>query len=66
VRFIRVNPDLFGVLDHEAQLRPLFVLRQHVALLGRGEAALQGERELAERDILRRFVDAALDAVLAL
>ena len=50
--------------DH-AQLGPLLVLGQHVALLGRGEAALRRQAKLIERDVFGRLVDAALDVVLA-
>ena len=48
-----------------AQLRPLLVLGQHIAFLGRGKAALAGEAELIERRELRGLVDAALEIVLA-
>src|SRR5262249_50302926 len=38
--FVSLAPDLVGDLDQAAQLRPLLVLGQAIALLGRGEAAL--------------------------
>ena len=48
-----------------AQLRPLLVLGQRIAFLGRGEAALRRKAELIERRELRRLVDAAQDRVAA-
>src|SRR3954465_2160018 len=48
-----------------AQFRPLLVLGQGIALLGRGKAALAGDTELIEGRIFRRLVDAALELVLA-
>ena len=42
-------PHLVRHLDDQPQLRPLLVLGQHVALLGRGEAALRRQAELVER-----------------
>src|SRR5688572_23015938 len=59
-------PDLFGDLDHLTHLRPLLLLGEDVAFLGRGEAALRAERELLERGVLRGLVDAALDQVFRL
>ena len=53
-----------GDLHGHAQLRPLLVLGQHIAFLGRGKAALRGHRELIERGEFRGLVDAALDVVL--
>src|SRR3954470_13298256 len=58
------SPHLVGELDDHAKLGPLFVLGQDIALLGRGEAALRGEAQLIDVDILRRLVDAPLDVVL--
>src|SRR5262245_32403303 len=37
------SPDLAGDFDDHAQFRPLLVLGQDIALLGRGEAALRRE-----------------------
>jgi hypothetical protein len=34
-------PDFLGDLDHHTQLRPLLFFGKHVALLGRGKAALR-------------------------
>src|SRR5262245_6024467 len=63
---ISLPPHLFGDLDHFTHLGPLLRLGEHVAFLGRGEAALRAERELLERRELCRLVDAALDQVLGL
>src|SRR3974390_974137 len=60
------SPNLLGDLDDHAQLRPLLLLRERVAVLGRGEAALRRQRELVERHEFRRRLDTALDVVLAL
>ena len=54
-------PHLLGQLYHHAQLRPLLVLGQRVAFLGRGEAALRRQAELIERNVFRGLLDAALD-----
>src|SRR5262249_6973504 len=59
-------PDLLRELDHLAHLRPLLLLGQHIALLGRGEAALRAERHLLHRHELGRLVEPALHGVLAL
>src|SRR5690242_2451086 len=59
-------PDLVRKLDDQAQLRPLLVLRQDVALDGRREAALRREAELVDRRMLGRCLDTALDLVLRL
>src|SRR6478609_8406971 len=64
-RYSRLAPHFFGDLDHPAELRPLLVLGQRIALLGRGKAALAGDAELVEGRILRRLVDAAFELVLA-
>ena len=47
-----------------AQLRPLLVLGQHIAFLGRGEAALRRQRELIRRHVFGGLADAALDVGL--
>ena len=57
-------PHLIRQLDDHPQLRPLLVLGDDIALLGRRKAALRGHRELFEWSELRGFVDAALDVVL--
>ena len=48
-------PDLVRDLDDQLELGQLLVDRQAVALLGRGEAALAGEAELVDVDVLRRL-----------
>src|ERR1700674_1223996 len=64
--FAASPPYVLGNLHHHAQLRPLLFLGENIALLGRGEAALRGERELVRRDVFRRLLDAALDVALVL
>src|SRR5215472_17512525 len=59
-------PHFLGNLHDHAQLRPLLLLGQDVAFLGRGEAALRGEAQLIDGHIFCRFVDPALDRVFAL
>ena len=59
-------PDLLGDLHDLAQLGPLLLLAERVALDGRGEAALRREAELVDVDELRGLLDAALEQVLAL
>src|SRR6266704_5045206 len=59
-------PYFFRKLDDHPKFRPLFRLGQHVALLGRGEAALRRQAILIERRKLRGLLDAALDGVLVL
>src|SRR3712207_2027471 len=61
-----VAPDLLGGLDDECQLGDLLVPGQGVALHGRGEAALRGQRQLLQRDVPRGLVDAPLEVVLVL
>src|ERR1700722_14694055 len=57
-------PHLAGDLDHHAQLRPLLLLGEHVALFGGSKAALRRETELIEGGEFGRLLDAALDVVL--
>src|SRR3954469_21522731 len=59
-------PDLARVLHAPAELGPLLVLGQQVALLGAGEAALRRQAELVERREFRRLFDTPLELVLAL
>jgi len=54
-------PDLVRDVDHEVQLRPLFVYGENVAFLRAGEAALRTQAELIKPDIVLRFGDPALD-----
>ena len=51
--------------DH-LELRPLLVLGQDIAFLGRGEAALRRQAKLLEWNEFRRLLDAAPDVVLRL
>src|SRR5262249_13678013 len=60
------TPDVLGKLDDHAELRPLFLLRQHVALLGRGEATLRRAAILIELRELRGLLYAWLDIGLLL
>src|SRR6185503_911249 len=60
------TPHFLGHFDDQGELRPLLVLRQGVALLGRGEAALRRQAKLLERNIFRRLLDAPLDLVFRL
>ena len=59
----RSAPDVVGDVDDLADLRPLLVLGEHVALLGRGEPALRAQRELIEGSEGGCLVDALLDGV---
>src|SRR6185503_2814563 len=59
-------PYLVRQFDDHAQLRPLILLGEHIALLSRGEAALRRKTKLLERHVFGRLVDAALDVVLLL
>src|SRR5215510_10500454 len=59
-------PHLLRQLHHHPQLRPLLLLAEHVAFLGRGEAALRREAELINRHVATGVLDAALDDVLLL
>src|SRR5712691_2857727 len=60
------SPYPGGDVDDHRELRPFLVLGQHVALLGRGEAALRAQGELVDIDVLGGLVDAAPDGVLSL
>src|SRR5215470_1992647 len=60
------SPHLVGDLDDHAKLRPLLLLGEDIAFLGRGKAALGREAQLLDIDVFGRFVDAALDRVLLL
>src|SRR4051812_22231724 len=59
-----VAPYFAGDLDRQPKLRPLLILGQDIALLGRRETALRRQRELFERRELRGFVETPLDVVL--
>src|SRR5690606_28559804 len=58
----RSAPDVVRDRDDLADLRPLLILGEHIALLGRGEAALRAQRQLIEADEDGSLVDALLDA----
>src|ERR1051326_5240783 len=60
------SPHFLGQLDDHRELRPLLVLGQDIALLGRGKAALRREAELVEIGIFRRLLDPPFDVVLLL
>src|SRR5215467_6825024 len=55
----RSAPDFLRDLDDQAQLRPLLLLGELVALDRRREAALRREAELVDRDVLRGVLDPA-------
>src|SRR6476619_441959 len=48
-------PHLVRQFDNHAQLRPLLLLGEDVALFGRRKSALRRQAELIERDIFRRL-----------
>ena len=50
-------PGLVGHVDDQAQLGPLLVLGERVALDGAGEAALRAEAQLLERDVPGGLLD---------
>jgi hypothetical protein len=56
-------PHTNGKLDHHA-LRPLFLLGEHIALLGGSEAALRRETKLVEGGKFGCLVDAVFDVAL--
>src|SRR4051812_1157732 len=59
-----LTPDVLRHLDDAREFRPLLVLGQHIAFLGRGKAALARQTKLIERRVLRGFINAALEIVL--
>ena len=61
----RSSPHFLRHLHDPPQLRPLLLLGEDIAFLGRGEAALRREAKLLECNIFRRFVNAALEIVRA-
>src|SRR6266851_1785188 len=60
------SPHLLRYLDDHPQLRPLFRFGQHVAVLGRGKAALRRQAQLIDVDEFCRLVDAAPELVATL
>src|SRR5687768_16189394 len=65
-RLLVPSPHFFGDLHDHLELRPLLVLGEDIAFLGRGEAALRRQAELLQRYEFRGLVDAALELVLGL
>src|SRR5678816_761259 len=59
-----VAPDLAGGVDAKAQLRPLLIFGQVVAVMGARKAALRADAEVLERHELGRLVDPPLELVL--
>src|SRR3954467_8727142 len=59
-------PYLSRQLYDHPQLRPLLLLGEHIALFGRGKAALRRKRELVDVDELRRLVDPPHEFIAAL
>src|ERR1041384_109054 len=61
-----LSPDFLGQIHQQLELGPLLPLGQHIALLGRGKAALRRQAELIEPHELRRLLNAPLDIVARL
>src|SRR5262249_40714503 len=59
-------PDLGGELHDHSQLRPLLVLGEDVALLGRRESALRRQAKLIKGDVFGCLFDPPLDIGLLL
>src|SRR5215469_9429444 len=60
------SPHLAGYRGHEIELAALIINRDEVAEGARGEAALRAERQLLQRHVAGRLVDAAQQVVLVL
>src|SRR6516162_11321045 len=58
------TPNLARDLADHAQLRPLLVLGENIAFLGRGEAALRRETKLIEIGEMRGLLDPPPDRIL--
>src|SRR5712671_4131182 len=56
-----LSPHLLRHLDDHPQLRPLLVLGEYIAVLGRGEAALRRQGELIDVNEFRGLLNAALE-----
>ena len=56
-------PHVLGDGLDECDLGPLLVFGELVAFLGGGEAALGGQAQAVERNVLGGFLDAGLDGV---
>src|SRR6266850_3814905 len=59
-------PDVARDVDDPLELLPLLVFGELVAVVRARESALRREAEVLQRHILRRLVDAPLQALLAL
>src|SRR5262245_34079283 len=59
-------PDLARDLDYPFELPPLLLVREKVAVVRRGKAALRRKAQVLERQMARSGVDAPLQRVLAL
>src|SRR5215471_11324622 len=66
VLLLRGPPHLARGLDDEAQLGDLARNVHGIAADAAGEAALRAQRQLLERRVLRRLVDASLELVFGL
>ena len=60
----RLAPHLVRNLNYQRELGPLLILRDDVAFLRAGEAALRAHAELVDVNKLRRFINAALEKLL--
>src|SRR5678816_2750959 len=58
-------PNFLGQFHDHAELRPLLVLGEDIAFLGRCEAALRRETKLVDVDEFRGFVDPPFERILA-
>src|SRR6266567_2124136 len=59
-------PNALRHLQHQAELSPLVVGGELVAVVGAGEPALRGEAQVLQRHVFRRGFDAAPEVVLFL
>ncbi len=59
-------PHLVRQFHDHAQLGPLLLLGEHIALFSGRKAALRRQTKLIKRYVFGRFVDAAIDLVLRL
>src|SRR3989304_5690432 len=64
VTALRSPPNLDGGVNDQFEFLPLLVFGEQVAFHRRGEAALRAEREIFQRHVLGRFVDALGELVL--
>src|SRR5215217_4932813 len=61
-----ITPDLPGGLDDQTEFGHLFLVAEHVALNGRGEATLGRQTQLLDGHEAASLLDAALELVLVL